>query len=441
MATSVGRCVVVWRGEDRIAASRLHLWPRRLSRTPAPQTEKFKKANKYIKEETVWSYLIQVANSLDAMHSRNVLHRDIKPKNVFLTGKNHVRLGDLGCAKLMKQGMARTQIGTPYYMSPEIWANRPYDVKSDVWALGCLVYELAQLAPPFLANDMNALGAKVKTAPAPRVSKHYSEDLANVCALLLSKDPRARPDIKALLAMPAVQARMGTVPTDDEGCAWAGEDMRAHMLSTIKLPTGFGYAGVRVGGPGGLALPAPSYPAARLAGAEAPFAEQARAAAPAVPPVAPARANFAAVTSPPHLGRPAAAPAADKENGAAAAHAKAGVAPVAKRPLSAAPGVGNANIAPSALAKAVPLAYRPSVAPALAVRAIPPVAPSFAAAAIARAAVGARPVAPLPAARAAPALAAARYAAPVAAAQPGLAAAAAYKLVAAPRVAAPPRLW
>jgi serine/threonine protein kinase len=45
------------------------------------------------------------------MHSRNVLHRDIKPKNVFLTGKNHVRLGDLGCAKLMKAGMARTQIG------------------------------------------------------------------------------------------------------------------------------------------------------------------------------------------------------------------------------------------------------------------------------------------------------------------------------------------
>jgi NIMA (never in mitosis gene a)-related kinase len=104
---------------------------------------------------------------------------------VFLTGKNHVRLGDLGCAKLMKSGMARTQIGTPYYMSPEIWANKPYDAKSDVWALGCLVYELAMLAPPFLAADMNGLALKVKSAPAARISKHYSDDLANLVAAML----------------------------------------------------------------------------------------------------------------------------------------------------------------------------------------------------------------------------------------------------------------
>jgi NIMA (never in mitosis gene a)-related kinase len=107
------------------------------------------------------------------MHSRNVLHRDIKAKNVFLTGKNHVRLGDLGCAKLLKAGMARTQIGTPYYMSPEIWSNKPYDVKSDVWAVGCLLYELAMLQPPFIANDMNGLALKIKTTTAPRISKHY----------------------------------------------------------------------------------------------------------------------------------------------------------------------------------------------------------------------------------------------------------------------------
>ena len=155
------------------------------------QIEKFKKANKYIKEDTVWAYLLQICLGLQGMHSRNVLHRDMKAKNVFLTGKNHVRLGDLGCAKLLKAGMARTQIGTPYYMSPEIWANKPYDAKSDVWAVGCLVYELCMLAPPFLANDMNGLAAKIKTTTAPRVSKHYSDDLANLVALMLAKDPRA----------------------------------------------------------------------------------------------------------------------------------------------------------------------------------------------------------------------------------------------------------
>ena len=75
------------------------------------QIDKFKAANKYIKEDTIWSYFIQMCNGLSLMHGRNVLHRDLKPKNIFLTGKNHIRLGDLGCAKFMKSGMARTQIG------------------------------------------------------------------------------------------------------------------------------------------------------------------------------------------------------------------------------------------------------------------------------------------------------------------------------------------
>ena len=198
--------------------------------------EKFKKANKYIKEDTIWSYVIQICRALNEMHSRSILHRvrrrtrshaslpppprrgraasrlipspplphscllaclpaalrpaapqDIKPKNVFLTGKNHVRLGDLGCAKLMKTGLARTQIGTPYYMSPEIWQSKPYDCKSDMWALGCLVYELAMLAPPFVASDMTGLAAKVKGSPAARISKHYGEELANLVAALLSE--------------------------------------------------------------------------------------------------------------------------------------------------------------------------------------------------------------------------------------------------------------
>lgn len=57
------------------------------------------------------------------------------------------------------------QIGTPYYMSPEIWNNKPYDGKSDIWAMGCLLYELAMLVPPFLANDMNGLALKVSDCP------------------------------------------------------------------------------------------------------------------------------------------------------------------------------------------------------------------------------------------------------------------------------------
>jgi NIMA (never in mitosis gene a)-related kinase len=77
-------------------------------------------------------------------------------------------------------------------MSPEIWMNKPYDARSDVWALGCLVYELAMLSPPFLANDMAGLAAKVKTTTAPAISKHYSEDLRNLVATMLCASPASR---------------------------------------------------------------------------------------------------------------------------------------------------------------------------------------------------------------------------------------------------------
>jgi hypothetical protein len=144
-------------------------------------------------------------------------------------------------------------------MSPEIWANKPYDAKSDVWAVGCLIYELCMLSPPFLANDMNGLAAKIKTTNAPRVSKHYSEDLANLVALMLHKDPRARPSCDQILAAPAVQARVALVPAEPED-EWAGEGMRQHMISTIKVPAGFGYGGHARGGQGGLVLPVPNFP-------------------------------------------------------------------------------------------------------------------------------------------------------------------------------------
>jgi serine/threonine protein kinase len=96
------------------------------------------------------------------LHKINIMHRDLKPKNIFLTAHNQIRLGDLGCAKVMKAGMARTQIGTPYYMSPEIWEHKSYNAASDMWALGCIVFEMCSGRPPFLANDMQGLARKVR---------------------------------------------------------------------------------------------------------------------------------------------------------------------------------------------------------------------------------------------------------------------------------------
>ena len=82
-----------------------------------------------------------------------ILHRDLKSANVFLTRDGIVKLGDLNVSKKVKS-MCQTQTGTPYYASPEIWKDQPYDKKSDIWSLGCVLYEAITLKPPFRANDM-----------------------------------------------------------------------------------------------------------------------------------------------------------------------------------------------------------------------------------------------------------------------------------------------
>ena len=108
--------------------------------------------NKHIKaqagrpmpEQRIWKFFIQICMGLEYLHSKKVLHRDIKSMNVFLTKDDSVRIGDLGVAKVLSNtsAFARTMVGTPFYLSPELCEERPYNVKSDVWALGCVLYEL-----------------------------------------------------------------------------------------------------------------------------------------------------------------------------------------------------------------------------------------------------------------------------------------------------------
>lgn len=96
------------------------------------------------------------------MHDVKILHRDLKCANVFITKDGKYKLGDLNVSKVLKKDMANTQIGTPYYASPEVWQDLPYDMKSDIWSLGCVVYEMAALRPPFQAADLQGLYKKVK---------------------------------------------------------------------------------------------------------------------------------------------------------------------------------------------------------------------------------------------------------------------------------------
>ena len=100
----------------------------------------YKKKGELFDEQDIWLTLIQVTRALKSLHSANILHRDLKSANVFINKDKIVKLGDMNVSKLARNGLLYTQTGTPYYASPEVWSDQPYDSKSDMWSLGCVIY-------------------------------------------------------------------------------------------------------------------------------------------------------------------------------------------------------------------------------------------------------------------------------------------------------------
>jgi len=123
--------------------------------------EQLRKTKEFMPEEEIWDIAIKLLNGLFVLHNMKIVHRDIKCANLFLTKSGILKLGDLNVSKVLKRGLLHTQTGTPYYASPEVWQDKPYDHKSDIWSVGCVLYELTTLNPPFRANDMKGLYYKV----------------------------------------------------------------------------------------------------------------------------------------------------------------------------------------------------------------------------------------------------------------------------------------
>ena len=106
--------------------------------------------------------------------------------------------------------------GTPYYASPEVWKDQPYDFKSDVWSLGCVLYEMAALRPPFKANDMNGLYKKVISASYPPIPNRYSAEFKELIAIMLQPNPNLRPIVDEILShsiLINLASQMGDVRT------------------------------------------------------------------------------------------------------------------------------------------------------------------------------------------------------------------------------------
>ncbi|XP_067152930.1 serine/threonine-protein kinase Nek9 isoform X3 [Apteryx mantelli] len=167
--------------------------------------------DKLFEEEVVIWYLFQIVSAVSCIHRAGILHRDIKTLNIFLTKANLIKLGDYGLAKKLNSeySMAETLVGTPYYMSPELCQGVKYNFKSDIWAVGCVIFELLTLKRTFDAT--NPLNLCVKIVQGNRAmevdSTIYSRELIQMVNSCLDQDPEKRPTADELLEQPLLSKR------------------------------------------------------------------------------------------------------------------------------------------------------------------------------------------------------------------------------------------
>ena len=166
-----------------------------------------KNKNGNFTESEILDYFTQICLAIRHIHEKKIIHRDLKSGNIFLMKNGFVKLGDFGIAKNFQRTIdkAKTMVGTPYYLSPEIIESKPYDSKSDIWSLGVLLYEMMTFKMPFNANSLASLIIKITRGnyiPPPVI---YTKDLRELVSKCLTLDPKNRPTIKEILGMPFIK--------------------------------------------------------------------------------------------------------------------------------------------------------------------------------------------------------------------------------------------
>nr|CAD2202829.1 unnamed protein product [Meloidogyne enterolobii] len=174
----------------------------------------FKKNFRLLPERSIWKYFVQISRAIAYMHSRSIMHRDIKPANVFISSGGIVKLGDLGLGRFLsmetmnlstfKKGMVFSIVGTPYYMSPERMNESGYSFKSDIWSVGCVLYEMAALQSPFFGEKQNllALVRKISKCEYPPIpSNIYSQHLKLTVSNCICANPARRFDARDVLTV------------------------------------------------------------------------------------------------------------------------------------------------------------------------------------------------------------------------------------------------
>ena len=174
-----------------------------------------KKCGGFFEEKTIWSLFIQMVKGLNELHKRKIIHRDLKSANIFLMKNGVCKLGDLNVAKVVENGLLRTQTGTPYFASPEIWEDKPYNFKSDIWSIGCILYQMAGLKMPFQGKNIKEVYHNLKNVNIPPLPEIYSNDIIYMVKKLLKINPEDRPTTQEILDDEIIKNKMKMMSEND----------------------------------------------------------------------------------------------------------------------------------------------------------------------------------------------------------------------------------
>ena len=157
----------------------------------------------YINEDIIWEFSYQCLKGLEYLHNNNIIHRDIKLLNIFLTKDKVIKIGDLGMAKIITNKVINlySRVGTPLYLPPELIKKENYDFKADIWSLGCSIYQLASLKPPFFDENLVILCKKIINEIPKRLPNVFSNELNNFVFKLINKDKFNRPSAEEAIKL------------------------------------------------------------------------------------------------------------------------------------------------------------------------------------------------------------------------------------------------